>query len=165
MESIKITEPVVQDFKDKWSDAKKRIKTVNDQRKKKFDSKYKEKVIEIGDNVRMQMLATKPGLKFKMRNDIWAGPYKVIGKCPNGNLKIDIGKNGRKPYVTHPDRLKLAETNFYEEPLKKRNNSKKVRFDLKLNIINAESNFCEEASEKKNSLKKVRFNLKLNVIC
>ena len=71
----------------------------------------------------MQMLATKTGLKFKMRNYIWDGPFKVIGKCKNGNLKIDIGKKGlRKEYITHPDRLKPAETEFILEPDKKENN-------------------------------------------
>ena len=87
----------------------------------------------------MEMLATKPGLKFKMRKDIWDGPFKVIGKCLNGNLKIDIGKKGiRKVYVTHPDRLKLAETDFVLEPeenLKTRNNFKKVKVNLDLNKI------------------------------
>ena len=143
LETFKITQPVVRDLNKNWIDAKARIKKVNDQRKIKFDSKYKEKIIEIGDKVRIQMLATKPGLKFKMRNDIWAGPFPVIGKFKNGNLKLDIGKRfwrwnktewvydgKRKPYVTHPDRLKLAETNFYEES-KQRNTLKKVSISEK----------------------------------
>ena len=136
LESVKLVEPVVKDLKKRWLDAKNRIKKVNDSRKDKFDSKYKEKVIEIGDNVRMQMLATKTGLKFKMRNDIWDGPFKVIGKYKNGNLKIDIGKKGlRKVYITHPDRLKLAETEFILEPPKKENNKKQIKFNLDLNEV------------------------------
>ena len=146
LESFHITQPIVRDLKKTWRDARDRIKKVNDQRKIKFDSKYKEKVIEIGDKVRMQMLATKPGLKFKLRNDIWGGPFLVIGKFGNGNLKIDIGNRSwkwnktewiyvgnRKPYITHPDRLKLSETDFYAVGNKKRSTLKKVSINEKLN--------------------------------
>jgi hypothetical protein len=70
----------------------------------------------------MEKLATKPGLKFKMRNDIWGGPFKVIGKLPNGDYKIDIGLNFRKPYIVHPDRLKLAESNFKETSMRLKEN-------------------------------------------
>ena len=56
------------DLKSKWLGAKKRIQKVNDSRKAKYDAKFKERKIEVGDNVRMEKLATKPGLKFKMRN-------------------------------------------------------------------------------------------------
>ena len=145
-----MTHPVAQDFKRNWKEAKDRIKKVNDQRKLKFDSKYKKKVIEIGDNVRLQMLATKPGLKFKLRGDIWAGPFPVVGKFENGNLKIDIGKRiwkwtsaewvldgKRKFYITHPDRLKQAETNFSTLPFK----YEKIRKTLK------KVNFNDETSD------------------
>ena len=137
-EKVRITQPFAEELRTKWMDAKKRIQKVNDQRKKKFDAKYKEKTIEIGDDVRMLMLATRPGLKYKMRNDIWDGPFKVIGKYKNGNIKIDIGKGFRKPYVTHPDRLKLAETNFDSEPpfryeKKSKGKIKTVKFNLNLN--------------------------------
>ena len=150
LESLKLTHPVAQDFKRNWKEAKDRIKKVNDQRKLKFDSKYKKKVIEIGDNVRLQMLATKPGLKFKLRGDIWAGPFPVVGKFENGNLKIDIGKRiwkwtsaewvldgKRKFYITHPDRLKQAETNFSTLPFK----YEKIRKTLK------KVNFNDETSD------------------
>lgn len=67
---------------------------MNNERKRKFRSKYKEKIISIGDSVRMHSPATKVGLKFKVRGDIWKGPLKVIGKLPNGNLKLGLG-NGK----------------------------------------------------------------------
>ena len=54
-----------------------------------------------------------------MRNDIWAGPFKVIGKLPNGDFKLDIGANFRKAYIVHPDRLKLAESDFRETLMRK----------------------------------------------
>lgn len=57
-----MTQPGAQDFKKQWTDAKQRKQKVNGQRKLKFDSKYKEKVINIGDKVRMEILTTKPGL-------------------------------------------------------------------------------------------------------
>ena len=131
LEGLKLTQPVALDFKKKWTEAKERIKKVNDQRKVKFDEKYKEKVINIGDKVRMEMLATKPGQKFKLRSDIWAGPFPVVGKYENGNLKIDIGtrewkksatqwilEGKRRFYITHPDRLKMAESEFKPLPFK-----------------------------------------------
>ena len=54
LENLKLNQPFAQDFKKNWQEAKARIKRVNDQRKIKFDSKYKEKIIEIGDKVRLQ---------------------------------------------------------------------------------------------------------------
>ena len=82
-------------------------------------AKYREKTLEIGDNVRMLSLPTKVGLKYKLRGDLWTGPFKIIGKLPNGNLLLNIFKSSDKdkarPYVTHPDRLKLAETNYKNE--------------------------------------------------
>jgi hypothetical protein len=114
LELLRIKAPLTADLKSKWVEAKKRIQKVNDSRKAKYDAKFKERKIEVGDNVRMKKLATKPGLKFKMRNDIWEGPFKVIGKLPNGDYKLDIGLNYRKPYLVHPDRLKRAEDDFLE---------------------------------------------------
>jgi hypothetical protein len=63
-----------------------RIEKVNEKRKVKFDSHYKTKVINIGDNVRLDAPATKLGIKTKIRGDLWSGPFKVIGKSDNGNL-------------------------------------------------------------------------------
>jgi hypothetical protein len=139
LESLRIKEPMTLDLKLKWLGAKKRIQKVNDTRKAKYDAKFKERKIEVGDNVRMEKLATKPGLKFKMRNDIWNGPFKVIGKLPNGDYKIDIGLKFRKPYIVHPDRLKLAEGNFKETSMRLKENEK------------------ERENKSKKTLKKVTF--------
>ena len=139
LESLRIKEPMTLDLKSKWLRAKKRIQKVNDSRKAKYDAKFKERQIEVGDNVRMEKLATKPGLKFKMRNDIWNGPFKVIGKLPNGDYKIDIGLKFRKPYIVHPDRLKLAESNFKETSMRLKENEK------------------ERENKSKKTLKKVTF--------
>jgi hypothetical protein len=116
------------EFKNKWKKAQARIELVNISRKFKFDSKYKEKIINIGDSVRLDAPATKLGIKPKLRGDLWSGPFKVIGKLNNGNLKLHIGKN--RPYVVHPDRLKLSETSFQSFPLdlKKIKPVKKVSF-------------------------------------
>ena len=84
----------------------------------KFDSHYKTKVINIGDNVRLDAPATKLGIKTKIRGDLWSGPFKVIGKSDNGNLKLNIGKS--KPYTVHPDRVKSAEFLFENLPMDKK---------------------------------------------
>ena len=52
------------------------------------------------------MEATKLEYKKKLRGDMYAGPFKVIGKLPNGNLKLNIFKK-------HPERVKLAGTEFH----------------------------------------------------
>ena len=83
----------------------------------------------------MEKLATKPGLKFKLRSDIWDGPFRVIGKLPNGNLKIDIGDGKRKVYIVHPDRLNLAESDFIERPTKRKKTLKKVSFKEEVSFI------------------------------
>ena len=134
LESVRIENKVVKDFNTNWLAAKKRIREVGEKSKRRFDSKYKEKVIEIGDSVRLLSLPTKTGLKLKLRGDLWTGPFKVIGKLPNGNLKLNIYKKydqGRKnPYITHPDRVKLAEIEYFEEMKKEKSrNNKRVTFN------------------------------------
>ena len=69
---------------------------------------------------------------------MFAGPFKVIGKLPNGNLKLNIFK--KNPYITHPDRVKLAETNFHfwENENRKMALSKKKRKKVTFSYIIAE---------------------------
>ena len=73
----------------------------------------------------------KLGIKDKIRGglvNMWSGPFKVIGKLPNGNLKLNIGKT--KPYIVHPDRVKLAENSFemWPDEIKKTKPAKSVSF-------------------------------------
>ena len=114
------------DFKNRWEKAHDQIEKVNIQRKAKFDERFKEKIINIGDSVRLDAPATKLGIKTKIRGDLWSGPFKVIGKLDNGNLKLNIGK----PYIVHPDRVKQAELQFESLPMdkKKIHPPKQVRF-------------------------------------
>ena len=65
------------DFKNRWEKSQTRIELVNKTRKVKFDSKYKEKVINIGDSVRLDAPATKLGIKPKPRGDLWSGLFKA----------------------------------------------------------------------------------------
>ena len=97
------------DFKKNWEYAYERIGKVGRKSKEKFDAKYKPKIINIADNVRLFSPATKVGLKAKLRGDLWAGPFKVIGKLANGNVKLNVNK--KNPYI-----VKLAETVFDEFP-------------------------------------------------
>ncbi len=83
----------------------------------KFDSHYKTKVINIGDNVRLDAQATKLGIKTKIRGDLWSGPFKVIGKSGNGNLKLNIGKSKLYRDFTL---FKLAEILFENLPMDKK---------------------------------------------
>jgi hypothetical protein len=132
------------DFKKKWNRARERIQFVNDARKKKFRQLYKKKIIEIGDSVRLDAPATKLGIKAKIRGDLWSGPFKVIGKLPNGNLKLNINKS--KSYIVHPDRVKPAEILFqnWPEDIKKIKPAKSVSFSDNLIDIIAELHPLEQ---------------------
>ena len=125
----------LRDFKKKWSTAYERIEKVNKTRKEKFDKSHKIKVINIADRVRLHSPATKIGLKTKLRQEMWTGPFRVIGKLPNGNIKLNIGK--KSPYIVHPNRVKLAEKEIldFTEKKKTRNNHKRVSFSEKVEII------------------------------
>jgi hypothetical protein len=90
------------------------FKGINNARKDAFRQVYKEKHIEIGDNERLDSPATKLGITTKIRGDSWSGPFKVIEKLSNRNLKLNIGN--KHPYIVHPDRVKLAEISFNEWP-------------------------------------------------
>jgi hypothetical protein len=71
----------------------------------------------------------EPCVKTKLRQEMWTGPFRVIGKLPNGNIKLNIGK--KSPYIVHPNRVKLAEKeilDFKEEKKTKNNNKKRVSF-------------------------------------
>ena len=82
------------DIKSKWKLAKTNIEKGSRKNKKLYDSKYREKkIIEIGDKVRLHSPATRVGLKEKLRGDMWHGPYQVMGKLENGNLKLNVNKN------------------------------------------------------------------------
>ena len=130
LENFKPKENFVKDYKKNWEQAKDRINKINIKRKEKYDDQHQRKIINIGDNIRLHMEATKVGYKKKLRGDMYAGPFKVIGKLPNGNLKLNIFK--KKPYITHPDRVKLAETKFHfwenEKMSLSKNKTKKVTF-------------------------------------
>jgi len=117
------------DFKKKWDQAHKKIRNTNCKRKEQFDKNSHRKPIEIGDSVRLFRPATKIGLKTKLRGTLWEGPYKVIGKYPNGNLKLNVG--GKQPYTVNPMRVKLAEPEYekYTAEPKRINPPKSVRFN------------------------------------
>ena len=129
------SDPYVRDFRKKWSDAYQRIEQVNKERKEKFDDSHKIKIINIADKVRLHSPATKIGLKTKLRQEMWTGPFRVIGKLPNGNIKLNIGK--KNPYIVHPNRVKLAEIEIFDfaDEKKVRKNTKRVSFSGKDEII------------------------------
>ena len=153
LDLVRIENKVVKEFDKNWLLAKDKVREAGEKSKELLERKYEEKIINIGDNVRMLSLPTKVGLKIKLRGDLWTGPFKVVGKLPSGNLKLNIYKRGdvdrKRPYITHPDRLKIAEEEYLLpfEYAKKCISRKSVRFDGKVAIHEAKI-FC---------VKKVRF--------
>jgi hypothetical protein len=125
--------------------AKLKVQEAGEKAKESLKNKYDEKIINIGDNVRMLSLPTKVGLKIKLRGDLWTGPFKVVGKLANGNVKLNIYKRGdvnrKRPYITHPERLKLAEEEYLPVPFatKKKSILKTVRFEDKVVIPTAKT--------------------------
>lgn len=120
----------LKDFSKKWEEAKSQIDKINKTRKDKFDRNLPRKEIKIGDSIRLHLPAFKAGLKDKLRGNRWSDIYKVVGKSKNGNLKIKIP--GKRIYITHPNRIKLAEQSYENFPLeiKKINPCKKVSFKV-----------------------------------
>ena len=143
---MRIENKTVQEFDKNWKLAKEKVREAGEKSKRRLEDKYDKKIIDIGDSVRMLSLPTKIGLKIKLRGDLWTGPFKVIGKLPSGNLKLNIYKKGdigrKKPYITHPDRLKLAEEEYlpvsFEYSRKRKSpQGKTVRFDENLVFLEA----------------------------
>jgi hypothetical protein len=139
LDLVRIENKIVKEFDKNWLLAKEKVREAGEKSKEFLKRKYDEKIINIGDNVRMLSLPTKTGLKIKLRGDLWTGPFKVIGKLANGDLKLNIYKRGavnrKKPYITHPDRLKLAEKEYLPISLEHKKKillKKSVRFEEKV---------------------------------
>lgn len=127
LETVRIEDKFVKNFDKNWKMAKQRIKKVNDARKLRYDNDKKEKIINIGDNVRILSLATKVGLKTKLRGDLWNGPFRVKGKTKHGGLKIDTFK--KELYICNPNRCKIAEPYFDKrDVIYKSSHNRKVTF-------------------------------------
>ena len=94
-------EELIIDFKKNWEEAHNKIARANSKRKEKFDQKLPRKEIKIGDKIRLYMPAVKVGLKDKLRGNKWDGPFRVVGKFANGNLKIKIPD--KEIYITYPE--------------------------------------------------------------
>ena len=67
------------------------------------------KIDQIWEEARLRLFepAVKVGLKQKLRNERWAGPFQILRLSENHNVTIRLG-NG-KDYRVHTDRIKHAE--------------------------------------------------------
>jgi hypothetical protein len=99
----------VENIERAWHEARANLNKTAEYSKGKYDQKYKKTTYEVGDLVRVHMLATKKGLKFKLRGDIYKGPVPVIEVGEKGNVKLLI--NNKEKWV-HCNRLKKAETEW-----------------------------------------------------
>lgn len=94
------------DLRKAWAEAKRMINERAAKEKERYDKPDKT-VFKTGDQVRILMPAVAVGLKQKLRNDRWQGPYEVRLVAANGNITV-VRENG-KPYRVHEDRVKHAE--------------------------------------------------------
>ena len=62
--------------------------------------------IQIGDQIRLHNPVTKPGLKTKLRKDLWKGPFTVVNTNNLGNVQLNMNN---KLVWHHKNRVKLAE--------------------------------------------------------
>ena len=84
---------------------------------KRLAEKYpKQPQYKIDDSIRLEQPATKQGLKKKLRNDLWQGPYRITDSNDKGNVELDI--KGKKKWV-HINRVKPAEKSRYGRVYKK----------------------------------------------
>ena len=83
-----------------WHDvARERGECASSERKKEFDKKALERVLEEGDWV----LCRVPGMVPKLKES-WHGPYQVLEKLNRVNYKVEVGKGRQK--VLHINNMK-----------------------------------------------------------
>ena len=87
----------VEDLNEQWREAKRHIIKQAEINKESYDSKYlkRQPVYKEGDEVRVKQLATKVGLKRKLRNDLWSDAYKITKVVSPTNVEIQF-KNKKK---------------------------------------------------------------------
>ena len=89
-----------------WKEAKKNILKCAATEKTRYDRKDSGIEYRVGDWVRLFEPAVKVGLKQKLRNERWAGPFQILRLSENHNVTIRLG-NG-KDFRFHTDRIKHA---------------------------------------------------------
>ena len=100
----------VEDLNEQWREAKRNIIKQAEVNKESYDSKYlkNQPVYKEGDEVRVKQLATKIGLKRKLRNDLWSDAYKITKVVSPTNVEIQF-KNKTK--VINVNNIKKKELN------------------------------------------------------
>lgn len=95
---------------EQWREAKRNIIKQAEVNKESYDSKYlkNQPVYKEGDEVRVKQLATKVGLKRKLRNDLWSDAYKITKVVSPTNVEIQF-KNKTK--VINVNNIKKKELN------------------------------------------------------
>ena len=91
-----------------WKEAKINIEKMQETSAKIYNSKYinEPAQIKIGDQIRLHNPVTKPGLKTKLRKDLWKGPFTVVNTNNLGNVQLNMNN---KLVWHHKNRVKLAE--------------------------------------------------------
>ena len=100
----------VEDLNEQWREAKRNTIKQAEVNKESYDSKYlkNQPVYKEGDEVRVKQLATKVGLKRKLRNDLWSDAYKITKVVSPTNVEIQF-KNKTK--VINVNNIKKKELN------------------------------------------------------
>jgi hypothetical protein len=106
LQRIKTDLRILRKITEVWNTAKRRIYQAGVQETNRLNQKYNSISYKVGDRVRLHSPATKIGLKTKLRNDIWHGPYDIINVYDNGNVDLLINNKIKR---VHINRIKPAE--------------------------------------------------------
>ena len=89
-----------------WTEAKSKILKCAACEKSRYDRKDSQMEYRAGDWIRLFASAVKVGLKQKLSNERWMGPFKFlkIEENQNVNIRLESGKE----YRVHTDRIKHA---------------------------------------------------------
>ena len=93
------------DLQKAWKEAKRLINERAAKENERYDKPDKV-VFKVGDQVWVLIPAVAVGLKQKLRNDRWQGPFEVKEMAENGN--VTVVRENRKPYKVQEDRVKHA---------------------------------------------------------
>lgn len=98
----------IQDLHRRWKEAKDNVLKHAEINKDNYDSKYQRKPVKYNDDdfVRLKIHTTKPGLKKKLRNDLYSEPVKINKVLSDQNVEVKIGNKNK---VVNVNNLKKKE--------------------------------------------------------
>jgi hypothetical protein len=107
LQRIKPDQRALRRINEIWNMAKKQIYQAGVRETNRPNQKYKSIEYRVGDLIRLHSPSTKIGLKTKLRNEIWHGPFEIINVYDNGNVDILINTKIRR---VHMNRINPAES-------------------------------------------------------